>query len=182
MFQTIEKHYVHSPLPRTVSLQVPIVTKSNSFNETQHDDRQHSEELAIVDKNVDNNVASSAAVVDVVEAEKPKKSGSVVQMSTRISTPSSDVKKSASDQVVSEPQKPKKLLPRHLRDSRSRSKSPMPTTTTPTPALPRCVDANQTFDDTDVPDGTKVFAKWVERTEVRYWPGKKVARIVFCST
>ena len=73
MFQTIEKHYVHSPLPRTVSLQVPIVTKSNSFNETQHDDRQHSEELAIVDKNVDNNVASSAAVVDVVEAEKPKK-------------------------------------------------------------------------------------------------------------
>lgn len=148
---------------------MPIVTKSASFNESQPDDKQNSEELAIVDKNVDNVTVTVATTAAAVESEKPKSRGSVVQMSTKISTPSSEVKKTASDQVISEPQKPKKLLPRHLRDSRSRSKSPM---TTPTPTMSRCVDANQTSDDNDLSEGAKVFAKWVDRTEVRYWPGE----------
>ena len=65
-------------------------------------------------------------------------------------------------------QRGKKLLPRHIRDSRSRSQSPML-------AGMRYVDSKQISivkeKEEEICEGTKVFAKWVERTHVSYWPG-----------
>ena len=71
-------------------------------------------------------------------------------------------------------QRGKKLLPRHIRDSRSRSQSPML-------AGMRYVDSKQISivkeNEEEICEGTKVFAKWVERTHVSYWPGLTILLI-----
>ena len=161
VFQAIEKHRVYSPLPKstkTYSIQVPIVTRTPSSEkeekkETKTPLDQQSNELSTVDKG---------------EFEKPKNDDT-----TKLSNSSDIARNVVIESVVVEPLstskriRTKKLLPKHIRDSRSQS--PMMA------AGARCVDPDQTSSSDksgQIVEGTKVFAKWVERTDVRYWPGK----------
>lgn len=110
-----------------------------------------------------------STIDEIVEAEKPKNK---IDVQTKICV-EKNVEKSIETVIVEPTKTPKlkKLLPRHIRDSRSRSKSPMtPAAAMSSKANGQCVDLNVTST-SDVSAGTKVFAKWVERTEVRYWAG-----------
>jgi hypothetical protein len=162
VFQAIEKHRVYSPLPKstkTFSIQVPIVTRTPSSEkeekkETKTPLDQQSNELSTVDEKG--------------EFEKPKNDDT-----TKLSNSSDIARNVVIESVIVEPLstskriRTKKLLPKHIRDSRSQS--PMMV------AGARCVDPDQTSSSDksgQIVEGTKVFAKWVERTDVRYWPGK----------
>jgi hypothetical protein len=156
VFQAIEKHRVYSPLPKstkTFSIQVPIVTRTPS-SEKEENKETKSNELSTVDEKA--------------KFEKPKNDDT-----TKLSNSSDIARNVVIESVVVEPLstskriRTKKLLPKHIRDSRSQS--PMMA------AGARCVDPDQTSSSDksgQIVEGTKVFAKWVERTDVRYWPGK----------
>lgn len=162
----IERHNVVSPLPKlkkvfSGSQSVIQEEASNSittqeFGKTAELENHVAEENPMEEPTAINELKGK----EEVESEKPKKSVvAASEIAPVVEEPSTPAASSSSRK------RNKKLLPRHIRDSRSRSPFPV--------ASQQSVDTNQVSvaSTHQISEGSRVFAKWVERTEIRYWPG-----------